>query len=80
MNNNSSNNNIESVKISDTTNKMLDLLRRYSSLQCEIISMFEEEEGCENVIEASVELYKSIMNSISQKICKNLAETQVTEL
>lgn len=79
MNNNSSNNNIESVKISDTTNKMLDLLRRYSSLQCEIISMFEEEGG-ENVIEASVELYKSIMNSISQKICKNLAETQVTEL
>lgn len=79
MNNNSSNNNIESVKISDTTNKMLDLLRRYSSLQCKIISMFEEEGG-ENVIEASVELYKSIMNSISQKICENLAETQVTEL
>lgn len=80
MNNNSSNNNIESVKISDTTNKMLDLLRRYSSLQCEIISMFEEEKGGENVIEASAELYISIMNSISQKMCDNLAETQVTEL
>lgn len=59
---------------------MLNLLRRYSSLQCEIISMFEEEKGGESVIEASAELYISIMNSISQKMCDNLAETQVTEL
>lgn len=42
--------------------------------------MFEEEKGGENVIEALSELYISIMNFISQKMCDNLAETQVTEL
>lgn len=80
MEKNTLNNNKENFTISDTTNNMLALLRDFIQLQNRLIVVYDGEVGGEDVIEASVELYRFMQDAITANICKTLTETQVSQL
>lgn len=80
MEKNSINNNKENTSIGDTTNSMLALLRDFVRLQNRLIVVYDGEVGGENVIEASVELYRLMQDAITANICETLTETQVAQL
>lgn len=80
MEKNTLNNNKENVSISVATNNMIALLRDFIQLQNRLIVVYDGEVGGENVIEASVELYRFMQDAITANICETLTETQVSQL
>ena len=59
---------------------MIALLRDFIQLQNRLIVVYDGEVGGENVIEASVELYRFMQDAITANICETLTETQVAQL
>lgn len=73
MNDNKSTNNSEVVfTVSNTTSDMLCLLRDCIKLQDRAISLFEDEEEGENVINATIATVRAIRDAIAVNIEQNI--------
>lgn len=76
MNNNKSNENETTYKVSKTTADMLNILREFVSWQDKAISLFEGREQGNEVIEATVATFNSIKEAIAANIEQNLCNLQ----
>ena len=72
MNDNKSTNNEVVFTISNTTSDMLCLLRDCMKLQERAISLFEDKEEGENVINATIATVRSIRDAIAVNIEQNI--------
>lgn len=73
MNDNKSTNNSEIVfTVSNTTSKMLNLLRDFLKLQERAIRLFEDKEEGENVIDATVDTVRAIRDAVAVNIEQNI--------
>lgn len=73
MNDNKSTNNSEVVfTISDTTSEMLNLLRDFFKLQERAISLFEDKEEGQDVIDATVDTVRAIRDAVAVNIGQNI--------
>lgn len=73
MNDNKSTNNSEVVfTVSNTTSDMLNLLRDCIKLQERAISLFEDKEEGENVINATIATVRAIRDAIAVNIEQNI--------
>lgn len=76
MNNNKSNENKTTYKVSKTTADMLDILHEFVSWQDKAISLFEGKEQGDEVIEATVATFNSIKEAIAANVEQNLCNLQ----
>lgn len=76
MNNNKSNENETTYKVSKTTADMLNILREFVSWQDKAISLFEGREQGDEVIEATVATFGSIKRAIAANVEQNLCNLQ----
>ena len=76
MNNNKSNENKTTYKVSKTTADMLNILREFVSWQDKAISLFEGREQGDEVIEAKVATFDSIRGAIAANVEQNLCNLQ----
>lgn len=76
MNNNKSNENETTYKVSKTTADMLNILREFVSWQDKAISLFEGREHGDEVIEATVATFDSIREAIAANVEQNLCNLQ----
>lgn len=76
MNNNKSNENKTTYKVSKTTADMLNILREFVSWQDKAISLFEGREQGDEVIEATVATFDSIREAIAANVEQNLCNLQ----
>lgn len=76
MNNNKSNENETTYKVSKTTTDMLNILREFVSWQDKAISLFEGKEQGDEVIEATVATFYSIKGAIAANVEQNLCNLQ----
>lgn len=76
MNNNKSNENETTYKVSKTTTNMLNILREFVSWQDKAISLFESKEQGDEVIEATVATFDSIKGAIAANVEQNLCNLQ----
>ena len=76
MNNNKSNENETTYKVSKTTADMLNILREFVSWQDKAISLFEGRERGDEVIEATVATFDSIRGAIAANVERNLCNLQ----
>lgn len=72
MNNNKSNENETTYKVSKATADMLNILREFVSWQDKAISLFEGREQGDEVIEATVATFNSIKEAIAANVAQNL--------
>lgn len=73
MNNNKSINNSEIVfTISNTTSEMLNLLRDFLKLQERAISLFEDKEEGQDVIDATADTVRAIRDAVAVNIGQNI--------
>lgn len=73
MNDNKSINNSEVVfTISDTTSEMLNLLRDFFKLQERAISLFEDKEEGQDVIDATADTVRAIRDAVAVNIGQNI--------
>ena len=73
MNDNKSTNNSEVVfTISDTTSEMLNLLRDFLKLQERAISLFEDKEEGQDVIDATADTVRAIRDAVAVNIGQNI--------
>lgn len=73
MNDNKSTNNSEVVfTVSNTTSDMLCLLRDCMKLQERVISLFEDKEEGENVINATIATVRALRDAIAVNIEQNI--------
>lgn len=73
MNNDKSTNNSEVVfTVSNTTSDMLNILRDFIKLQERAISLFEDKEEGENVIDATVATVYAIRDAIAANVKQNI--------
>lgn len=73
MNNNKSTNNSKIVfTISDTTSEMLNLLRDFLKLQERAISLFEDKEEGQDVIDATADTVRAIRDAVAVNIGQNI--------
>lgn len=73
MNNNKSINNSEIVfTISNTTSEMLNLLRDFLKLQERAISLFEDKEEGQDVIDATADTVRAIRDAVAVNIGQNM--------
>lgn len=73
MNDNKSTNNSEVVfTISNTTSEMLNLLRDFFKLQERAISLFEDKEEGQYVIDATVDTVRAIRDAVAVNIGQNI--------
>lgn len=73
MNNDKSTNNSEIVfTISNTTSEMLNLLRDFFKLQERAISLFEDKEEGQDVIDATVDTVRAIRDAVAVNIGQNI--------
>lgn len=73
MNDNKSTNNSEVVfTISNTTSEMLNLLRDFLKLQERAISLFEDKEEGQDVIDATVATVRAIRDAVAVNIGQNI--------
>lgn len=81
MNDNKSTNNSEVVfTVSNTTSDMLCLLRDCMKLQERVISLFEDKEEGENVIDATVDTVRAIRNAVAVNIEQNIENLDNTTI
>lgn len=76
MNNNKSNENKTTYKVSKTTADMLNILREFVSWQNKAISLFEGKERGDEVIEATVATFDRIRGAIAANVKQNLCNLQ----
>ena len=76
VNNNKSNENETTYKVSKTTADMLNILREFVSWQDKAISLFEGREQGDEVIEATVATFDSIRGTIAANVEQNLCNLQ----
>lgn len=73
MNNHKSTNNSEIVfTVSNTTSEMLNLLRDCIKLQERAISLFEDKEEGQNVIDATIDTVRAIRDAVAVNIGQNI--------
>lgn len=73
MNNDKSTNNSEIVfTVSNTTSEMLNLLRDCIKLQERAISLFEDKEKGQNVIDATIDTVHAIRDAVAVNIEQNI--------
>lgn len=73
MNNDKSTNNSEIVfTVSNTTSEMLNLLRDCIKLQERAISLFEDKEEGQNVIDATIDTVRAIRDTVAVNIGQNI--------
>lgn len=73
MNNDKSTNNSEIVfTVSNTTSEMLNLLRDCIKLQERAISLFEDKEEGQNVIDATIDTVRAIRDAVAVNIGQNI--------
>lgn len=72
MNDNKSTNNEVVFTVSNTTSDMLNLLRDCIKLQERAISLFEDKEEGENVINATIATVRAIRDAIAVNIEQNI--------
>lgn len=73
MNDNKSINNSEIVfTISNTTSEMLNLLRDFLKLQERAISLFEDKEEGQDVIDATADTVRAIRDAVAVNIGQNI--------
>lgn len=73
MNDNKSTNNSEVVfTISNTTSEMLNLLRDFLKLQERAISLFEDKEEGQDVIDATADTVRAIRDAVAVNIGQNI--------
>lgn len=73
MNDNKSTNNSKIVfTISDTTSEMLNLLRDFLKLQERAISLFEDKEEGQDVIDATADTVRAIRDAVAVNIGQNI--------
>lgn len=73
MNNDKSTNNSEIVfTVSNTTSEMLNLLRDCIKLQERAISLFEDKEEGQNVIDATIATVRAIRDAVAVNIEQNI--------
>lgn len=73
MNNDKSTNNSEIVfTVSNTTSEMLNLLRDCIKLQERAISLFEDKEEGQNVIDATIDTVRAIRDAVAVNIEQNI--------
>ena len=73
MNNDKSTNNSEIVfTVSNTTSEMLNLLRDCIKLQERAISLFEDKEEGQNVIDATIDTVRAIRDAVVVNIGQNI--------
>lgn len=80
MNNNKSNENETTYKVSKTTADMLNILREFVSWQDKAISLFEGGEQGDEVIEATVATFDSIRRAIAANVENNLCNLQSSRI
>lgn len=71
MNNDTNNIKVE-FTVGNTTSDMLNFYRDFLKLQERAISMFEDKEGGENVIDATVATVRAIRNAVAANIEQNI--------
>lgn len=74
MNNNKSNGNKTTYKVSKTTADMLDILHEFVNWQDKAISLFEGRKQGDEVIEATVATFNSIREAIAANVGQNLCD------
>lgn len=73
MNNDKSTNNSEIVfTVSNTTSEMLNILRDCIKLQERAISLFEDKEEGQNVIDATIDTVRAIRDAVAVNIEQNI--------
>ena len=73
MNNDKSTHNSEIVfTVSNTTSEMLNLLRDCIKLQERAISLFEDKEEGQNVIDATIDTVRAIRDAVAVNIGQNI--------
>lgn len=73
MNDNKATNNSKVVfTISDTTSEMLNLLRDFLKLQERAISLFEDKEEGQDVIDATADTVRAIRDAVAVNIGQNI--------
>lgn len=73
MNNDKSTNNSEIVfTVSNTTSEMLNLLRDFLKLQERAISLFEDKEEGQDVIDATADTVRAIRDAVAVNIGQNI--------
>lgn len=80
MNNNKSNGNKTTYKVSKTTADMLNILREFVSWQDKAISLFEGKEQGNEVIEATVATFDSIRGAIAANVEQNIENLDNTTI
>lgn len=80
MNNNKSNENETTYKVSKTTADMLNILREFVSWQDKAISLFEGRERGDEVIEATVATFDSIRGAIAANVEQNIENLDNTTI
>lgn len=80
MNNNKSNENKTTYKVSKTTADMLNILREFVSWQDKAISLFEGKEQGDEVIEATVATFDSIRGAIAANVEQNIENLDNTTI
>nr|DAH72239.1 MAG TPA: hypothetical protein [Caudoviricetes sp.] len=80
MNNNKSNENETTYKVSKTTTDMLNILREFVSWQDKAISLFEGKEQGDEVIEATVATFDSIRGAIAANVEQNIENLDNTTI
>ena len=79
MNNDKSTNNSEIVfTVSNTTSEMLNLLRDCIKLQERAISLFEDKEEGQNVIDATIDTVRAIRDAVAVNIGQNIEKLDNT--
>lgn len=81
MNNDKSTNNSEIVfTVSNTTSEMLNLLRDCIKLQERAISLFEDKEEGQNVIDATIDTVRAIRDAVAVNIEQNIENLDNTTI
>lgn len=81
MNDNKSTNNSEVVfTVSNTTSDMLNLLRDFNKWQNIAIGMFAEKENGQEIIDATVLVYRTMLDFVVANIRTNIIEAQANEI
>lgn len=80
MNNNKSNENKTTYKVSKTTADMLDILHEFVSWQDKAISLFEGKKQGDEVIEATVATFNSIREAIAANVEQNIENLDNTTI
>lgn len=81
MNNDKSTNNSEIVfTVSNTTSEMLNILRDCIKLQERAISLFEDKEEGQNVIDATIDTVRAIRDAVAVNIEQNIENLDNTTI